>query len=95
MTLWIRTQDKESLLSVTFLHISNERTIGKNGFAVCSGGFDLGTYETEERALEILNEIQEFMTFDEKNYEGNNKTSYQLCNVYKSNVLMIYNMPKE
>ena len=35
------------------------------------------------------------MTIDECNYENKAKTCYQDCNCYKSNVIMIYEMPEE
>lgn len=57
MELWIRSQDKEVLTEVTDLSIggfNNNAIIGDHG---CP----LGTYKTKERALEVLDEIQELL----------------------------------
>ena len=70
MELWIRSQDKEKLLKVNDIGISNNAineggSIKFKGYKIV-GYFDknteyelLGTYETKERAIEILNEIEE------------------------------------
>lgn len=60
MDLWIRSQHRDSLVKVNNLHISAENQISsiiayKENNTVCIA---LGQYETEERAMEILNEIQ-------------------------------------
>lgn len=69
MNLWVRSQDKEKLLKCNDIAISynviNEReSIKFKGYKIV-GYFDknteyeiLGTYETKERAIEILDEIQ-------------------------------------
>lgn len=54
MELWIRSQDKEVLLKVNELEIEANMIIAfDNNKYQC-----LGTYETKERTLEILDEIQ-------------------------------------
>ena len=69
MELWIRSQDKEKLLKANDIGISNNAineggSIKFKGYKIV-GYFDknteyelLGTYETKERALEVLDEIQ-------------------------------------
>ena len=68
MELWIRSQDRESLVKVDNLYISVGNYIcyyvekGKevpNTYFRPSG--ELGRYATKERALEVLNEIQELL----------------------------------
>lgn len=52
MELWIRSQDKRALLNV--------RQVRINGLDImCLGGELLGTYISQERVLEVLNEIEE------------------------------------
>ena len=56
MELWIRSQDKKDLICTRRIYV-HENTIRTNvyeaiGFAI------LGEYETKERALEVLDEIQ-------------------------------------
>ena len=68
MELWIRSQDKENLIQPTRLFIAFDKNI-----ATWDGNImiDLGNYETKERALEVLDEIQDeligsdFMPMDE------------------------------
>ena len=87
MNLWIRSQDKESLVKVDNLYISVGNYIcyyvekGKevpNTYYRPSG--ELGRYETKERALEVLDEIQEYIQHD--------------C-IDRDFVATIYEMPKE
>lgn len=68
MELWIRSQDRESLVKVDNLYISVGNYIcyyvekGKevpNTYYRPSG--ELGRYATKERALKILNEIEDLM----------------------------------
>lgn len=63
--LWIATQDKQSLVSVKEVTVNGKKI---KGF-VSSGTLDewshLGKYESNERALEVLNEI--FMKIEENN----------------------------
>lgn len=75
MELWVRSQDKNALYCVRQLRI--------NGLDImCLGGELLGTYKTRERALEVLNEIQEM---DFKSNSNVKLTSYGY----------VYEMPKE
>ena len=75
MNLWIRSQDRESLDKVDNLYISVGNYIcyyvekGKevpNTYYRPSG--ELGRYETKERALEVLDEIQQNIETQEENY---------------------------
>lgn len=93
MNLWIRSQDKKELRSNPKLGIENDYYI-VDRYNI-DRAIILGQYATEERALEVLDEIQETMCLDEFNYENKEKTSYQDCYRYKSNIIAIYEMPKE
>ena len=53
--MWIRTQDKETLLNVNCIDVYN---LNKNEWIIEACGNDLGTYNSKERALEVLDEIQ-------------------------------------
>ncbi|MBP1932019.1 hypothetical protein [Ammoniphilus resinae] len=62
--LWIATQDKQSLMNVKEVTINGKKIDGFIG----SGFLDskvLGKYDSNERALEILNEI--LMKIEESN----------------------------
>ena len=62
MELWIRSQDKRILQKVDNVYLNanyeNRRicTIDSTDYES-----DLGEYETKERALEVLNEIQRYI----------------------------------
>ena len=62
MDLWIRSQDKENLLKVDRLDV-NDNKIEAN-FKAHYGGCDylvIGKYRTNERALEVLDEINQLL----------------------------------
>jgi len=108
MELWIRSQDKEDLIKVDNLGLAYR---GKYNFMDKIGDIDnycicqfvddyhvkLGTYKTKERALEVLNEIQNILiskyiiSLDYKNALGSNFTSKQIQEVLKET--SVYQMP--
>ncbi len=67
MELWIRSQDKEILLNIKGIQYQNcklveNETVEANiliGFYNYYDNEILGEYETKERALEVLDEIQD------------------------------------
>lgn len=66
MELWIRSQDTEFLMKVDNINLGLDINTNKpNRLFTFVGGattsFTLGVYETEERALEVLDEIQDVM----------------------------------
>ena len=101
MDLWIRSQDKTSLRKVQGLNI----TCGEEGFYIEEYDTDtLGRYKTQERALEVLDEIQSLLMpkFMFKN------SGWRKCNTYLTEVFpvdndiecqniesYVYEMPKE
>lgn len=56
MGIWIRSQDKELIINCYALEID----LG-DGKSICSNGYVLGTYSTKEKALKVLDMIQEFI----------------------------------
>lgn len=90
MELWIRSQDRRVLVKVDniFLNANYENKMiccNDNGETV-----DLGHYETKERALEVLDEIQEKLMIRKVNETSG--IEYILC---QDLVPIIYEMPKE
>jgi hypothetical protein len=94
MNLWIRSQDKSSIVKVDNLYVSVGNYIcyyvekGKevpDTYYRPSG--ELGRYETKERALEVLDEIQ------------NKISEYQMVDIgYHSEFIcnnIVYEMPEE
>ena len=83
MELWIRSQDKDILVKVDSLLIDDNNN---DIYTQCWVGvnletYTLGKYKTKERALEILDEIQQLIV------------EYYQSLDYK--IVPIYEMPKE
>lgn len=103
MDLWIRSQNRTGLTKVNKnigLKYSDNKTIIADYVPDFSDNYDgsydvLGTYKTKERALEVLNEIQETMCIGKFNYEDKDKSCYQDCYRYKSDIIAVYEMPEE
>ena len=87
MNLWVRSQYKEKLLKCNDIAISNNminegECIKFKGYKIV-GYFDknteyeiLGIYKTKERAIEVLDEIQDLL---QNAYVGNvNRIVYQM-----------------
>jgi len=94
MNLWIRSQDRENLVQVNRIFITkyNDYEI------VCEMPFEndgvltLGAYKTEERALEVLDEIQNLLVIPSRN-----NLTYELAdlNLKCYMISKVYEMPKE
>ena len=61
MDLWIRSQDKQKLLKPVSMSLNNDKK-GIYGYYNDDYYEVLGRYKTEERALEVLDEIQSKLT---------------------------------
>ena len=59
MELWIRSQDKESLILVDNIAVMENRIVFIPNKA--NGRATIGIYKTKERALEVLNDINEVL----------------------------------
>ena len=110
MDLWIRSQDRESLKKInTGFYLKRDLSEYAKGevIFVVSGGDKLGEYETKERALEVLDEIQKLLTTKMiiKN-EGRDCVALD-GTIYRTNIVSninsdiqqlstyVYEMPKE
>lgn len=87
----MRSQDKKRLISVTNLYIPISRS-GED-FSIYTFDTDvmLGTYKTKERAIEVLDEIQNFMR-DYAWAKKINRLGEEIDMIPKP--ILIYNMPK-
>lgn len=99
MDLWIRSQDKSSLVKVDNLYVSVGNYIcyyvekGKevpNTYYRPSG--ELGRYETHERALEVLDEIENHLI--NSSFTRRTNGLGEVKDIIP-NPLFIYEMPKE
>ena len=85
MNLWVRSQDKRILQKVDNIFLDanyeNKRISTYDGDNV-----ELGTYKTKERALEVLDEIQNIL------YSGLHATNN---NQLAGTSTFVYQMPKD
>ena len=60
MDLWVRSQDRKNLVKVNAIFIDDTDMVDKGFVTIYSQNceFELGTYNSKERALEVLDEIQ-------------------------------------
>ena len=61
MDLWIRSQNKEMLTKVNMVDLASDSDLE----IVCvfdRDDYTLGKYKTKERALEVLDEIEKYLT---------------------------------
>lgn len=88
MGIWIRSQDKTTLAYCTRLWINPNGSILNLPATGTEGCYDiLGRYESKERALEILDDIQTQLISNTRMERGvNNDTIVQM---------FVYRMPKE
>ena len=109
MELWIRSQDKKSLIKVNKVcferNIDDEPTI--YGYENYENYERLGIYKTKERALEVLDEIEKIL-IPKMIIKNEGTEMYGLDgHIYKTNILSsaktdiqelstyVYEMPKE
>ena len=75
MDLWIRSQDKNKLCVAKFFELDNDKT-GIFCFNGESYSIFAGKYKSKERALEVLDEIQDLL---QNAYVGNvNRIVYKM-----------------
>ena len=92
MELWIRSQDKNALRKInTGLYLKEGLSNYAEGDAIfiVSGGDELGEYKTKERALKVLDEIQDKLKVLVTNEAG---AEFILA---RNLVPIIYEMPKD
>lgn len=106
MDLWIRSQDKEKLVKCNDIVVNDDCIIGY--FDKDTEYEDLGTYKTKERALEVLDEIQNILfpkfKIDTSSIKENGHSWVEngvILQKYTANVdyiklnTYVYEMPKE
>ena len=56
--MWIRSQDKKTLVNVEEIRIMNK------DITIFCGSAILGTYSTEEKALKVLDKIEDMIRYE-------------------------------
>ncbi len=94
MELWIRSQDRESLIKADNLGLFGNRIVFIPNRPT-GGRMTIGTYKTEQRALEVLDEIQKHITINATitgNYEEQDTKIKSLMLGYQ---IRIFEMPEK
>lgn len=107
--LWIRTQNGNSLLKVDNINCCGTKIYTNNHEAAMS--IDLGEYDTEKKAKEVLDEIQDFLLprafiknnqrvntveiMDGEYFSVGNVPSREIENVIPLNNSIVYEMPEK
>lgn len=93
MDLWIRSQDKRTLIKIDRVDVDGNSIIVWQNNYNCDEIY-LGSYKTKERALEVLDEIQAFLIIGDSDFDKEG-----VCGIYHNVVaskqVIIYEMPKE
>lgn len=95
MELWVRAQDRETLLKVNNGLMYWEDTDKRNCIVIKETSTNLsvlGEYKTKERALEVLDEIQEFIEKRGEDYLLTNKDGIITGQKHYG---LVYEMPEE
>ena len=109
MEIWIRSQDKKNLIKVNSLWIMDNQiwmevpfyeNHKKLGLTISGHNHKLAEYETEERAIEILGEIQRIIypkEYIEFNSKIMNKSKTEVIKDHYSSYLSsyVYEMPEK
>ena len=104
MELWIRSQDKTRLIKINSLeYVEYQGVHSINGYYTNeSDNYDLGVYSTKERALEVLDEIQNILSgkcilksYDNVTPEFSENIIINPCEVHIEQLKnYVYNMPE-
>ena len=90
--MWIRSQDKKTLVKADKLIIGYDKD--EKVYEIHNVYDSLGIYKSKERALEVLDEIQERIS-PKFNYKGNNEEADLFIKTQILNsMIAVYQMPE-
>lgn len=90
--MWIRSQRKNALVNINFLRVINDGNYCLICGATTDGcDYELGVYSTEEKALDVLDEIQELI--EDKQFCKTYKVEFE--NFVLNNGVQVYQMPQD
>ena len=90
--MWIRSQDKKTLVKADKLIIGYDKD--EKVYEIHNVYDSLGIYKSKERAIEVLDEIQERIS-PKFNYKGNNEEADLFIKTQILNsMIAVYQMPE-
>jgi hypothetical protein len=98
MDLWIRSQDRETIKKCCFIEM--HELIENEDYILQDNEIDYGRYKTKERALEVLDEIEDRITLlNLMSTINGEKEMIKIAHAFGEDkingVLKPYQMPKE
>lgn len=94
--MWIRTQDKETLVKADKLYIDKNNNKYTINFDSCTDRwYILGTYKSKERALEVLDEIDSKIMMNKVIEIYSNLGDLTFANRANYTYTPIYQIPEE
>ena len=93
MDLWVRSQDRRALYKTSGFFIREEQYKRKGKYIIEGNECWLGVYNTFERALEVLDEIQDLFITKEAFTTEFTKDGLTIMNKQPSSA--VYEMPEE
>lgn len=94
--MWIRSQDKERLLNIEDLFIKEKDEKGMYKIVVYAKGF-IGSYSTKEKALKVLDMIEQFINCSEE-YKAQGEYKREIvscCNEINRLKTFVFQMPQD
>ena len=85
--MFIRSQDRNTLINESYFRIYKER----KGFSICSRIDVLGTYSTEEKAMKVMDMIQNAITGTRFEFTD----IVRDCDLAGIEIHNVFNMPKD
>lgn len=94
--MWVRTQDKETLVKADKLYIDKNNNKYTINFDSCTDRwYILGTYKSKERAIEVLDEIDSKIMMNKVIEIYSNLGDLTFANRANYTYTPIYQMPNE
>lgn len=85
--MWIRSQDRKTLLNASDFHVVSSY----EGFGIISGLCALGYYSTEEKAMKVMDMIQNAITGTRFEFTD----IVRDCDLAGVEIHNVFNMPKD
>lgn len=85
--MWIRSQDRKKLLNASDFHVVSSY----EGFGIISGLSALGYYSTEEKAMKVMDMIQNAITGTRFDFTD----IVRDCDLAGIEIHNVFNMPKD
>lgn len=95
MSLWVRSQNKENLMDIDVVEISEYGISKPKAYNIESHCYVLGTYSSKEKALKVLDMIVNYINSGGRMFvTDQHKTDFGMSAVYEKK-LGVFQIPKD